>query len=325
MTPTALSDIRSDSAALPAFEVGLAAPDLTPWMAGNTGVPGFWRFATPGSAGPNLLIVALIHGNEIAGALALDALLRHPPTLLRGCLTVGFANLDAYIRFDPSQPTASRFVDEDMNRLWDASVLDGPGNSRELARARAIRPLVEAADVLLDLHSMLWPSEPLILCGPSARGLALARRIGTPEMIVADSGHASGRRLIDFVRFTDPASTASAVLVEAGQHWQTSTVGAMHRAIEATLHACGMLDGLAPPCPALRCAEVTHTVTASTGAFSFVRPFSGGEVVPLRDTLIAIDGGLEIRTPYDACVLIMPSLYPSRGHTAVRLARFTGP
>jgi hypothetical protein len=67
---------------------------------------------------------------------------------------------------------------------------------------------------------------------------------------------------------------------------------------------------------------VTLTVTATTGGFSFVKPFRGGDVVPRRDTLIATDGSAEIRTPYDDCVLIMPSLYPSRGHTAVRLARF---
>ena len=41
-----------------------------------------------------------------------------------------------------------------------------------------------------------------------------------------------------------------------------------------------------------------------------------------RHTLIATDGTLEIRTPHDECLLVMPSLRPSRGHTAVRLARF---
>ena len=37
--------------------------------------------------------------------------------------------------------------------------------------------------------------------------------------------------------------------------------------------------------------------------------------------LIALDGTTEIRTPHDDCLLVMPSLRPSRGHTAVRLAR----
>jgi predicted deacylase len=317
--------MRGEQAGLPSFTVGLTAPDLDPWLDGNTGVPGFWRFSAPAGAeaGPSIGIVALVHGNEIAGALALEAVLRHPPALQRGCLTLGFANLAAFARFDPSQPTASRFVDEDMNRLWDAAALDGPGQSCELARAREIRPLIEQTDALLDLHSMLWPSEPLILCGPSARGRSLALRIGTPAMVVADHGHASGRRLIDFARFTDPSLCAAAVLVEAGQHWDPSTVVAMRRAIDGMLAACGLVGGgEQADTPPPRCAEVTHTVTASTGAFSFVQPFRGGDVVPHRDTLIATDGDRDIRTPYDDCVLIMPSLYPSRGHTAVRLARF---
>jgi hypothetical protein len=46
-------------------------------------------------------------------------------------------------------------------------------------------------------------------------------------------------------------------------------------------------------------------------------------VVAERDTLIATDGTTEIRTPHDNCLLVMPSLRPSRGHTAVRLARFS--
>ena len=63
-------------------------------------------------------------------------------------------------------------------------------------------------------------------------------------------------------------------------------------------------------------------VTAATAGFTFTHPFRGGDIVPRRGTLIANDGPAEIRTPYDDCLLVMPSLRPSRGHTAVRLARF---
>ncbi len=63
-------------------------------------------------------------------------------------------------------------------------------------------------------------------------------------------------------------------------------------------------------------------VTASTSDFAFVRAFRGGQVIRARNTLIALDGTAEIRTPHDDCMLVMPSLRPSRGHTAVRLARF---
>ena len=106
------------------------------------------------------------------------------------------------------------FLDEDLNRVWDETVLDGPRRSRELDRAREMRPLVEAADALLDLHSMLWPSDPLILSGPTEKGRRLALGIGIPGLVVSDRGHAAGRRLIDYGPFADPGQAAAACLAE---------------------------------------------------------------------------------------------------------------
>jgi predicted deacylase len=309
------------------FDVQLRAPSIARWQRGNAGIPGFMSFTGP-APGPHVLVLALTHGNEIAGAVALDRLLAARVRPQRGTLTFGFVNLAAFDRFDPDQPTISRFIDEDLNRLWEASVLDGPRHSLELDRARAIRPLVESADIVLDLHSMLWPSDPLILSGPTAKGQALSCAIGVPDLVVADLGHASGRRLIDHPRFTDPAAPFTAILVEAGQHWADETVDTMLGCIAGLLRHTGTVPEHpalpAPPSPARppRLAEVTMTVTATTAAFAFVQPWRGGEVVARRNTLIALDGSTEIRTPHDDCLLVMPSLRASRGHTAVRLARF---
>ena len=307
----------------PDFSVAVPTPDIAPWIAGNTGLPGFTTLE--GAAdGPHVVLVALTHGNETAGAAALDRMLRAGVRPMRGRLTLGFANLDAFQRFDPAQPTATRFLDEDLNRLWDLPTLEGSRSSRELERARAMRPVLEQADLLLDLHSMLWPSDPLILSGPAAKGRRLAAAIGTPPLVVADGGHLGGRRLIDFAPFADPDSAQVAVLVEAGQHWQPDTVETTLACIDSLLRHAGMLPPGAPSHgAAVRCADVTMTVTAATAGFAFTRPFRGGEVIAAGDTLIATDGAAEVRTPYDDCLLVMPSLRPSRGHTAGRLARFT--
>ena len=313
--------------ALPQFDVQLRAPDIARWQPGNIGIPGFMSFTGP-APGPHVLLLALTHGNEIAGAITLDRLLTAGVRPLRGRLTFGFANLAAFARFDPDQPTLSRFVDEDLNRVWDASELDGPRRSVELERAREIRTVVESADLLLDLHSMLWPSDPLILSGPTAKGRALARAIGVPDLVVADLGHAAGRRLIDHARFTEPATAPVAILVEAGQHWAHETVETMLGCVAGLLRHAGTVPEHAalpaPPSPArpVRVAEVTMTVTATTGAFAFVQSWRGGDVVARRNTVIALDGSIEVRTPHDDCLLVMPSLRTSRGHTAVRLARF---
>lgn len=305
---------------LPQFVVDIAPPDLTPWRAGNTGVPGFTTLVAP-SPGPHVVLLALTHGNELAGAIALDALLRSGIVPTRGRLTIGFANLAAFDRFDPAQPTMSRFVDEDLNRLWDPALLAGPRRSTELDRARAIRPILDTADIVLDLHSMLWDSDALILSGPAPRGRALAEAIGVPGLVIADAGHLNGRRIIDYPRFTAPGGGPAAVLVEAGQHWAAETVATTRRSVANLLGHVGMAASAPAPPAGRRFAEVTTTITAATAAFAFVRAFRGGEVIARRNTIIALDGEAEVRTPYDNCMLVMPSLRPGRGHTAVRLAR----
>ncbi len=312
---------------LPPFEVRLTAPGLSGWIEGNVRIPGFTS-RTARRPGPHVVLLALAHGNEIAGAIALDRLLAADLAPARGRLTFGFVNLAAFERFDPRQPTLSRFLDEDINRVWDAATLVGPRCSVVLERARAIRPMIDSADVVLDLHSMLWPSDPLMLCGATAKGRALAAGIGTPELVVADHGHASGRRLLDYTRFAAPDTPFVANLVEAGQHWLPTTVDAMLASIAGLLRHFGMAPATHPALPPVsakrqRFAEVTDAVAATTGSFAFVQPWRGGEIVARRNTLIALDGTTEIRTPYDDCLLVMPSLRPSRGHTAVRLARFT--
>jgi predicted deacylase len=313
-------------AQLPEFKVRLSAPDIAPWITGNTGIRGITT-RDSGQPGPHVALLSLMHGNELAGAIVLADLLLADLTPTRGKLSFGFLNLTAFGRFDPQRPTASRFLDEDMNRVWDVAILNGPRHSIELDRAREIRQFVESVDVLLDLHSMLWPSEPLILSGAPAKGRELAKAIGTPSLVVADHGHINGRRLIDYPRFANPDTQAAGCLIEAGQHWEQSTVDIMRASVAGLLRHLDLvaLTAPLPPAPshaASRIATVTTAVTAMTSNFAFAQTFRGGDIIPIRDTLIAMDGETEIRTPHDDCLLVMPSLRPSRGHTAVRLGRF---
>jgi hypothetical protein len=310
----------------PPFEVRLAVPDIAPWVAGNTGVRGFTTRAAS-RPGQHVALLALTHGNEISGAIVLDRLLRAGFAPIRGRLTFGFVNLEAFQRFDPRQPTASRFVDEDINRVWDVDVLDGPRHSAELERAREIRPLLDTVDVLIDLHSMLWPSDPLTLCGETEKGKRMALGLAVPALVVADRGHAGGKRIIDYPRFADPQTPYAGNLVEAGQHWEPPTVDIAREAVGALLHRLEMAPvcaALPPPLPRARprFARVTKVVTATTANFSFMQAYRGGDVIAKRNTVIAVDGTTEIRTPHNDCLLVMPSLRPSRGHTAVRLGKF---
>ena len=57
-------------------------------------------------------------------------------------------------------------------------------------------------------------------------------------------------------------------------------------------------------------------------AFRFVETFNGLEVIPKAGTVIAYDGDAPVATPYDDCVLIMPSRRLNPGASAVRLGRY---
>ena len=176
-----------------AYKVELTPPDIEPYRAGNTGIDYITSFDAP-EPGPHVLVTALTHGNEICGAITLDRLLRAGVRPRRGRLTLAFDNVAAYREFDPRYPIASRYIDEDFNRLWSPATLDGPRRSIELERARALRPVVDSADYLLDLHSMQYATAPLMLAGLLPRSRELARRVGIPELIMCDAGHAAGPR-----------------------------------------------------------------------------------------------------------------------------------
>lgn len=317
----------TDMASIP---IELAAPDLERHRASNTGTEFVHTFDS-GQPGPHVLVNALTHGNEICGAIVVDRVLRRGVRPVRGKLTLAFANVEAFARFDTANPYASRFVDEDFNRVWTPSTLDGPRDSTELRRARQLRRFVDAADFMLDIHSMLEPSPPVMICGPLDKGIRFAFEVGIPQDIVSDTGHANGTRMRDYGGFGDPASPKNALLVECGQHWERN---AEHVAWQTTwrfMDRLGVVDHAAAEkeivaaVPAQRLIRVTEAVVATTPSFRFTKPFSGLEIVPHAGDLIAWDGDKPVRAPYDNCVLIMP--VPNNiktGLTAVRLGRLEG-
>jgi predicted deacylase len=310
--------------------VELTPPDIEPYRAGNTGIEYVTRFVA-GKPGPHVLVTALTHGNEICGAIALDRLLRAGVRPRRGTLTLAFDNVAAYREFDPRYPIASRYVEEDFNRLWHSKMLDGARRSVELDRARALRPIVEAADFLLDLHSMQYATAPLMLAGLLPRSRELARRVGIPELIMCDAGHAAGPRMRDYGGFGDPASAKTALLIECGQHWERRAAEVATDVMLRFLVAAGSVTSddvaaLGGPDfaahPRQRVIEVTEAVTIEGARFEFADDFRGLEVLPEKGSLIGRDDGREVRTPYADCVLIMPSRRLVKGQTAVRLGRF---
>jgi len=308
------------------YPIELPHADISPYAAGNTGVPYVTTYDS-GEPGLHVLIMAVTHGNELCGAIALDHLFKNNVQPIKGKLTLAFSNIAAYESFDPENPLASRFVEEDMNRTWGLDVLDGDRDTIETRRARELRPIVDQADVLLDLHSMQTMATPLMICGALEKGQEFARAIGTPEYIVSDAGHKEGTRMRDYGGFGDPASSKNALLLEAGQHWEKAAGGI---AIDCTLrflkhHGTIPADFLMEdqlPLPGMqKMIKVTHPITIQSDDFRFAQPYLGFECIEKEGTILGWDGDQEVLTPYDNCYLIMPSRRLKAGKTAVRLGR----
>ena len=326
MSTTSTSAARGE---LDAYPVEFDFPDIRPYAEGNTGVPYVFTFDS-GTPGKHVMIMSLTHGNEVSGAVAVKAMLDAGLRPRRGRLTLAFGNVDAYQSFDPAKPDASRFVDQDMNRVWQAATLDDPGlDSSELRRARALRPVVDSIDYLLDLHSMHERSAPLTVCGPLVKGIKMAMELSTPAHIISDAGHPEGCRLRDYGDFGNPSSPKNALLIETGQHWECGALAVAKDYCIRFLLLCDTIDaGQAPdgwlrPLPRQQTViEVTEPVVASGPDFRFASQYTGLEKFPEAGSLIGWDQGVAVHTPYANCILVMPSLRQVRpGVTVVRFGR----
>src|SRR5258708_38810841 len=113
--------------------IEFAFPELRKWQKGA--VPYIHVFES-GKSGPTVMVAALTHGNEVSGAVVVDALLEKGLRPRNGTLIFSFNNIEAYLSFDSSTPFKSRMVDEDFNRTCGR--LDQPAATLETRRAQVV-------------------------------------------------------------------------------------------------------------------------------------------------------------------------------------------
>lgn len=295
--------------------------DLSAYRQGNTGIDYVHRFES-GKPGPHVLVNALTHGNEICGMVAATHLLDSGVRPKIGTLTVSFANMEAYDAFDIDNPYENRQLVHNLNRIWSPQWLDGEEQSPELRRARELRPVLDAADYVLDIHSTRAPVQPFWVYPEMDRNTALAAAIGAPAVqLVMPAGRFPGTGVLNYGRHGDPASdSGGALVVECGQHFAQSAATLATDVTLRFLAHLGLIDAPANSAPAapaqpFRLLEV-HMVKSED--FTFTRPLLGFEVFN-KGELIAINAGEEIRSPCDNCTIFMPTRMPIVGREAVYL------
>lgn len=305
-----------------ASELEVLPRDLSPYRRGNTGIDHVHRFES-GRPGPHVLVNALTHGNEFCGMVAACDLLDRGVRPRIGTLTVSFANVEAYESFDAARPLDSRQLVHNLNRIWSPAWLDGPEDSPELRRARALRPVVAAADHILDLHSTSTDVQPFWVYPQFERNADAAGAIGRPSVhLVMPQGLGSGTPLIQHGRHGEPGHHGVALVAECGPHFRQSSSDMARAVTQAFLAHFGLVDAdaSAAPAPRQQRFELLQTWVVRSPDFRFARPLVGFETFAAGE-LIAVDGEHEVRAPCDDCTVLMPTRRAIVGREGVYLSR----
>lgn len=198
-----------------------------------------------GAIGPTggvlLAVVAGLHGNEPAGVLACQRVLKALPAgALRGRFVALRGNLTALA-------SGQRFVDHDLNRHWTlahvAAARAGAAASgvEDFELAGLDRALTDAASsspgvhYLLDLHTTSAPSAPFALVADAPEHRALAGRLGVPLVLGLDV------QLEGTLLATLAHEGWVGVGIEGGRHDDPASAERLEAAVWLTMVSAGLL------------------------------------------------------------------------------------
>jgi len=206
------------------------------------------------AAGPTLVVTGGLHGNEPAGVVALGRVFRELEQRrpkVRGQLLGLVGNSCALAQ-------NTRFVDEDMNRVWTKAGVEAlrrQAPARDHSEQREQRgllaildPLLEAARsdarrraLLLDLHSTSGGGPPFIVMGDTLQNRELAFALSAPVLLGLEENIEG--TLIEYFG----AGGNVAIVLEGGQNEDPRTADNHESAVWIALVSCGLLAATDAP------------------------------------------------------------------------------
>ncbi len=273
----------------------------------------------PGVAGPRLLVLGAVHGNETCGTEAAMRVLREIADgqlrIVRGVLTVvPVTNRMAYER-------RSRVGDRNLNRNLAPTAAAQDNEDRI---ANGLCPLLARHDVLLDLHSFHSPGQPFVLLGPhdnagtlepfsqAAQEEALARILGVTRAVDGwlDTYAGGAVRRGEAARYgigtTEFMRTVGGhgVTLECGQHDDPQAPHVAYRAIRNTLAHLGLVDEPAPvPEAAMETLRLCAVVDREHAGDRFARDWASFDPVRAGDVIGVRADGTAVQAESDGFIV----------------------
>jgi predicted deacylase len=261
---------------------------------------------TSGVGGIQLIVFGAIHGNEVCGPIAIEEIMKLLTSkeieLLSGQVTfVPICNPQAYRE-------GKRLIDENLNRIFIPT--DNP-QSYEAGLANLLCPLVEAADVLLDVHSFdaVGPTN-IFLDFPTLENRAHVEAldfeyalVNWPELYEINPYFNS----YDTTRYANSVGKQG-VLVECGQHNDPDSVVVAKEAILKTLEHLNMinkrsLSNLCPK-PQLHSINMTYLGTKEAEDDYFLDEWKHLQRVPAGTQLAKRASGEVLSVDVDSIILL---------------------
>ncbi len=285
-----------------------------------------------GLAGPLVLAVGGLHGNEPDGVDAVSALLMdlaESAPGFNGRLVALAGNLGALAQ-------GRRLIDEDLNRMWSVEGLErvhsGSNGSAESHELTGLKELIEAEVrqasgpvLLLDLHSTSAPGAPFSILADTLQNRPFVEALPIPTVFGLEE-HLDGPLLTWFTNCGH-----SAIVVEGGRNRHGATRENLANATWILLGAAGCIDPQSSPVRrAHECLsratpnlpgvlEVVHMHPLDPGDRFEMRPGYRGFQAVDEGEILAEDRDGFVKAPQRARIL-MP-LYQGEGEDGFFLCR----
>ena len=284
--------------------------------------------------GPALLVLGAVHGNEVCGTHAIMQLLQE---IDGGAISIERGSVTFVPITNPlAHQLKRRFGDRNLNRNMAPSAIPQDFEDRI---ANVLCPLLDAHDVLLDLHSFHTGGAPFVMIGPqnnsgtlepfalAAQEMQLALHTGAPRIVegwldtyargvqrraanAAENINARSQTLV-----TDPnygvgtteymrARGGYAVTLECGQHDDPAGIGVARHAILQTLGLLGITS--AQPTPPTSAPEILRLIDVTDKAHAgdtFSREWRSFDAVKAGEVIGVRQSGAEVKAQGDGYVV----------------------
>ncbi len=274
----------------------------------GTLIDAFTYAAPEPDAGPHVLVLGAIHGNEPCGTIAQRTVMADLDAgrlaLARGRVTfIPVCNPEAAAQ-------AKRFVEADLNRIFKPA---STALSYEQRLANEIADSIERADIMLDIHSAHTPTTPFVFVDhadqvPLAHLLSLPYAVtGWPDLYAGQTDLGEDTT-VDLAR----ARGVEAVLIECGAHDAPDAPKVARTAILDLLTGLGVLAGKARPSGPDRWLHLSTIVRRPDGA-RLAADWANFQPVTRTMTMAHGPDGTAIPFPADGvCVLPFADAAPGK-------------